>query len=337
MSILSEQEQQQLKIERFIFHVVGVKTEDPPTYLKEINLPTSELQDFFLNLVKATLKGSTYKFTEESETRRRLRAILANRKEFESKSRELAQDFHSRHSGVTIPGLFILVFLRVGTARFFAVLKYDRQEVVEFQVEPSNEVVLRMLENIIVEYPDALQKSALIRMTGDEPQIVLIDRKSMAKPAEYFLRFLGVTRSQSEEDMTTNLMTIAKKIAIEHRDKLPDDIVIHMLRRCYDYITTQESFNEEQFLTSICGSVAGDSPIRETYSVLLEDKELKDQTFILRKDAVKEPKKKRLRTAEGVRIIYDDDEDSASARSVKFNSENGSTIITITTSEIFPE
>jgi hypothetical protein len=337
MSILSEQEQRQLKIERFIFHVVGVKTEDPPTYLKEIDLPTSELQDFFLNLVKATLKGSTYKFTEESETRRRLRAILVNRKEFESKSRELARDFHSRHSGVTIPGLFILVLLRVGTARFFAVLKYDRQEVVEFQVEPSNEVVLRMLENIIVEYPDALQKSALIRMTGDEPQIVLIDRKSMAKPAEYFLRFLGVTRSQSEEDMTANLMTIAKKIAIEHRDKLPDDIVIHMLRRCYDYITTQESFNEEQFLTSICGPVAGDSPIRETYSVLLEDKELKDQTFILRKDAVKEPKKKRLRTAEGVRIIYDDDEDSASARSIKFNSENGSTIITITTSEIFPE
>lgn len=337
MSILSEQEQRQLKIERFIFHVVGVKTEDPPRYLREINLQTFELQDFFLNLVKATLKGSTYKFTEESETRKRLRTILANRKEFEPKSRELALDFHSRHSGATIPGLFILVLLRVGSARFFAVLKYDRQDVVEFEVETSDEVILRMLENTIVEYPDALQKSALIQMTGDEPKIVLIDRKSTAKPAEYFLRFLGVTRSQSEEDMTTSLLTIAKKIAIEHRDQLPDDIVINIPKRCYDYITTQEAFNEEQFLTSICGPIAGNSPIRETYSALLEDKEIKDQTFVLQRDAAREPKKKRLRTAEGVRIIYDDDENSASARSVKFKSENGSTIITITTSGIFPE
>lgn len=341
MALLSDAELNELKIQRFIFHIVGVESDEPPGYLKEIDLKNFELETFFLRLMKMTLKGNTYQFVEDSTTWKHLRSILRAPQQFEPQSRELAADFHKLHTGQTIPGLFFLAELRTGTSRLFSIIKYDRQEVVEFDIkllegDSANEVVLRLIDNTIVQNPEALQKSALIQMTDDVPQIVLIDRKNPKNPAEYFRKFLGVSRTQSEEAMTKSLMHIATKIAIGHSDDLPDEIVVNIKRRCYDYIKTQTTFEEDQFLASICGPVAQDSPIRETYSYWLDKEKLKDQIFEPTIDAVKEPKKIRLRTNEDVLIIYN--EGSRGEKSIQVTPQaDGSKQIMITTTRLVPE
>ncbi len=139
MSFLSEQDVQNLVINKMIFHVVG-KNLEAPTLLKEIK-PVQHV-DFFLERIKSSLKGNLFTFLENSNTERILRIIRdkadAEANCFTEQSKLLASDFQSHHSsGNTSMGCFFLFELVSDKEKFYAIIKYDNEDVVRYVLTKS--------------------------------------------------------------------------------------------------------------------------------------------------------------------------------------------------------
>lgn len=304
MAFWEPEQLEALEIDRMIFHIVG-PDEDQLELLEEV--PQGEYSDFFLDRIRSTNNGILFDFIEGSVVLTSLRSIKADRSKFVTLSGKMAEHFKLRHGQQTSVGVFMVFQLSAGAEKFFALLKYDHQEVLSYVVRKKKPRI-KALHDTFVKSPEALQKSALIRLTSSGGELCVRDRVQPAKIGQYFQGFLGARRRFDAAQLTEKLYEISRKVAKQHADELGTEIMRSFNTRVYEAIQRQEGFdpeNQEPFIAAVFGSLPADSKVRATFEKALHVARIESETFDFDRTAVKRPSKRRIVTQEGIQIIWD--------------------------------
>lgn len=335
MSFITETEKSALSINRMIFHVVG-KSLKEPILLDEIDPP--QHVDFFLERVKSALRGNLFEFQKESSAEKAIRKMRAQGSDFVKQTQSLAIDFQSRHSGSTSMGVFFVFELSAGDQDVvYALVKYDNEDVVRYVLDEDGSSHVPKLERFqesFVRKAEAMQKIALVKLDSEEGgQVVVRDRSNRAHISEYFEGFLQVRRVNSPEELSEKLVEALKATFKQHRELLPDDVKRSGVNRIYEVLRqgghTFDPEDCEGLISSVFGKVEEDGKLRETLNAKLKEKGVVDEAFDVKSECVSKPKRRRIETAEGVQVIYDE-----SQRPDMKELEDGRTRIIIHTAQV---
>jgi hypothetical protein len=331
MDFLTKDEITALRIEQLIFHVVQHEDTDP-ILLDET--PIGEFESFFLDRVKETLKGNGYEFVKNSSTFQLLKDISSNPKSFIPNSKQLAVNFHSARNKRIKPGAIILMKLYAGSKELFSIIKYDREQVLAFNLVGNSQAVLEEIVNSFTKSQGALQKSALIELCGDGGKLVVIDRNVNYDITGFFKAFLNVRRLYTDEEMTEKVHEAIIHTALVHRNELPNEITSKLRSVSFQAIQNLEVFNQEEFFDKVFGAHSTPKLIK-TYETFLKKNSIDGDSFKFVKNAIKPPKEIKYKTQEGVRISYGE----TGQKTVEINHGVGNkpTIITIKTQHLTEE
>lgn len=308
MSFLDDSQLNTLRIERMVFHLVGGSGD--PVFLREVG--TSTVGNFFLDRIRSGNNGLMYDFAEGSRTARALSRILISDDRFNRESRTLARQFHMRHRGSMSHGLFMLFRLSCGGQPLFAVVKYDQQEVVRFAIREDTlgrkRVSLRALENALVKNPEALQKTAIIRLNGVGGELCVRDRSAGGSITRYFQRFLGAIRRHTNADLTKALQSVTREVAHECAADLSPEIKRNMVQRIDNALRSGRIFNPEdpeEFIASVFGPLPDHSGVWGAFDRSLRRHRIESETFPVDATGIRRPSKRRLTTVEGISVVFD--------------------------------
>jgi hypothetical protein len=225
MAFLTDEEKENLTIERMIFHIVGPDM-DEPQILDEISPP--EHDDFFLGRIRIALRGNLFEFREKSPTEANLKRILAEPAVFQEVSGDIARDFHRQHITSASNGVFFLFQISAGHGSLFALIKYDIDDVVHYKIEARSsghhKAKLQHLNENFVKKPEAMQKVALIRFDDGTAKIAVRDRSQPDGISDYFAKFLYAKRVNTLEDMSGKLADVLTDTFKKHRNAFPESI-----------------------------------------------------------------------------------------------------------------
>ncbi|WP_413731473.1 nucleoid-associated protein [Sodalis sp. RH20] len=317
MAFLSEDEVAALTINRMIFHVVG-KGLEVPVLLNEISPP--QHVDFFLARIQSSLKGNMFEFLELSNTERILRIIHSDADNdqtcFSEQSKLLASDFQSRHSGNTSQGVFFLFELINNNEKLYALIKYDNEDVVRYVLDEDPNIAqvprLERFHETFVKKAEAMQKIALVKLSLNKGGLIaVIDRSKRSNISDYFEGFLQVKRINDEKTLTEKLVDILKKVFKQHKDILPDHIKQNGINRIYETLSgAEQEFNTTEptvNLSAIFGHLEDDSPIIRSFKRESRNQGILGESFTIKPEYIKKPKRRRIETTENVVILFDDD------------------------------
>lgn len=317
MSFLADDEVATLKIERMIFHIVG-KGDESLVYLKEITPLVYE--DFFLERIKRSLNGNTFKFNKKSNVERILRLIENNANSdpecFTRESKELATDFHSNHKGNASKGAFFVFELSCcSNQKLFALIKYENEEVVRYYLEKKQtdlyQPKMEKFNESFVKKAEAVQKVALVRLKdGTGGDLTILDRSKRSHISEYFETFLSVTRVNTADDLTEKLFNVLKSTLKDHTENLPEDIVRNGIHRLYSHLCDKpfdfDTSDAKNSLAPVFGQLEEDSPVIKTFNKRIKDLGFMGESFTINPSIIEKPKKRKIVTKEGIIIIYDE-------------------------------
>lgn len=331
MDFLTDAQIQNLSIKQLIFHVVQHEG-DEPILLDET--PIGGFESFFLERVRETLKGNHFQFVQGSDTLRILQEISKNPKSFVSNSKQLAINFHAARDGRIKPGAIILIRLTTTDKELFSLLKYDREQVIAYNLINDTRAVLEEIINSFTNSKSALQKCALIELDNEGGNLVVIDRTVNYDITDFFRGFLNVRRLKPENEMTESVHKAALKTTTKHRNDLPKEITGKIRSITFQAIQDLETFNEDEFFDKVFGS-HGNPKIRHTYNTFLKQEGIQGDTFRFIKNAIKPPKERKYRTSEGVKITVG--QEAEDTITIEQGRGNEPTIITIKTDKLTEE
>ena len=202
-----------------------------------------------------------------------------------------------------------MFLLSAAEERFYALLKYDHQIVLSYRIEDrvtGHYPLLQQLQDTFVKSPEALQKSAIVRLMEGGGELCVRDRVSPKEVTQYFKAFLGAQRRYTPGKLTEKIAEITNRVAKENSAELSGDTRKNFRQRLYDTFQTQAGFdpeNSEPFLTSIFGPLPENSRIRQAFDRKLRSSHLEGEAFEFDRDAVKRPTKRRIVTTEGIQVI----------------------------------
>lgn len=293
-----------------IFHVVG-KTLEDPVILEEI-APLQEAE-FFLDRVKSAAGGNLFAFREASETEHKLRSIRANPALFGEVSAALARDFHGRHKSQMSDGALFLFDLSAGRdTRFFAIIKYDNEDVVRYTLEAHGErqrVSLERFAQSFVKKREAMQKVALIRLKDVGGDIAVYDRSNRFHISDYFEGFLRAQRVNEAAKNTEKLVEALKRTFIDQKVNLSPEIKARGLNGMYDALRQIHEFDPDNLdgpVTAIFGQQDERSPVLRALKKSLRNEGIAEEAFEIVPDNIRKPAKRRIKTLEGMTISYDE-------------------------------
>jgi hypothetical protein len=309
MSIFTDEELGQIVIERMIFHVVGPSIGDTPILLEEISPP--QHTEFFLERILSVSAANRYKFLPDASFRAELGRIATDINQFSGISRVLAGRFQTGHIASTKNGVFLMFVLRLGQERAYAVVKYDHDQVVSYQITESDgrkTANLTELHDTFVRKPEAMQKSALIRLGPNGDIVAAKDRSTRDGITEYFRVFLGVRREFENRDLTKRLHTALVNTFNAHRDELPDTIRRSFRQRLFDHLNGGGTFDADDasgLLSDALGNAGATEAVLNTFSQQLRANKIDGATFTFDPVDLKAPRIRQVVTQEGIRIILD--------------------------------
>lgn len=331
MDFLTEDEIAALRIEQLIFHVVQHEDADP-ILLDETLF--GEFESFFLDRVKETLRGNGYEFVKNSSTLHLLKDISSNPGKFVLNSKQLAINFHATKNKRIKPGAIILIKLYAGSKELFSIIKYDREQVLAYNLVDSSHAVLEEIVNSFTKSQGALQKSALIELNNDGGKLVVIDRNVSYDITGFFKAFLNVHRLYTDSEMTEKVHEAIIHTALAHRDELPNEVASKIRSISFQAIQSLEIFDQGEFFDKVFG--ANSTPkLVKTYEAFLKKNNIGGDSFKFVKNAIKPPKEIKYRTQEGVRIRFG--KESEETVKIDYGVGNKSTVITIKTQHLTEE
>jgi hypothetical protein len=287
MAFLNPDQLKGLAIDRMIFHVVGPE-EDQLVLLEE--LEPGAHTDFFLDRIRTTNSGLKFEFLEASPLLASLKTIYSDASTFAHQTQELAKLFHAGHGRSASRGVFMVFALSSGMDKLFALIKYDHETVLSYKVEETESgrrAAIAALQDTFVKSPEALQKSALIRLDVTGGELCIRDRSEPSKISQYFRAFVGARRCFDTATLTSKLAAVAKKVALANDQLLGPTV------------------NKEPFLVAVYGVLPEDSKVRNDFDRELKRERIESEVFDFEKAVVPRPAKKHLVTAEGIEIIWD--------------------------------
>lgn len=327
MTLIAEEEYPLLQIDHFIFHVVHHDAAEP-VLLEETEI--GEFHDFFLGRIKDTLKGNRFIFLPTSPTLSNLRALAEEPERFVEITQAMAQSFHARRDKRIKPGVFIVMRLHAGNRTFFSLIKYDHERVVTYELQ-DRRAVLRSIASSFTQSPDALHKSALIELTADNAEIVVIDRTVRSEITEFFRGFLDVKRKFTNAQLTAVVENVLVQTVREHQQDLPAEMVARARERFAEVVEQRDEFEAEPFVAEYFGP-HGSEVIKEKFERLLTKKHIAGEVFRFEGDAVQVGRTIKYQTAEGITI--DVPEYAKETMDITHDPDGNTTTITIETSRL---
>lgn len=334
MAFITDPESASLKIAKAIFHAVGPDEADFVPL--DVAFDPGANSEFFLDRVRATARGATCDFLDDSEVVAALLRLEEDETRFVPESRELARRFAAAHSANAKKGVFFLFLLSSSSGTLHAMLKLDHEEVLAYalvQNEGVTSASITRLVNTFVKNPSALQKGAVVRLRAEMRELCVHDHASKRGITQYFEQFLGSRRRFTPAALTQKAVDIARKAASQHRDELPADVQLNVVSRILGAARSEAAFGPGQtaFVSAAFGALPEDSPILKAFDKGLRDGGIEDEAFILDASALKPSSRRILRTKEGIEITYSaHDQDRIHRREL----EDGSFEITVQTAEI---
>lgn len=235
MAFFDEPQSAALRIEQMVFHLVGPT---PEAFVRLEAIRPGRFGEFFLERIRSVNSGAPYVFSDASATRERLARISADPTVFQDESERLADDFQRKHGGSAAAGAFLVFRLDAAGEEAFALLKYDDETVLTYDVQDAPDgrkrVNLESLERTFVQNREALQKSALIRLTEGGGELTVLDRRNQQKVARYFESFLDATRLHDDAELTEKLVQVTRQVIRENPDLVSPDVRRESNRRSYD-------------------------------------------------------------------------------------------------------
>ncbi|MBZ9996237.1 nucleoid-associated protein [Mesorhizobium sp. BH1-1-4] len=323
---LSEEEIENLSIDKFIFHVVHHRN-DEPILLDET--PIGDFEDFFLERAMETLRGNRFTFADGSITRTLLKQVLDDEAQFVPVSKTLAQTFHAGRDKRIKPGVMILMTLVTGQRKLLSVLKYDHEEAVTYDITEDAKAILKAIANSFTKSADALQKSALIEIVDSDDNIVVVDKTVRHEITDFFRGFLACKRLFDDKQMTQAVEALVVEVVKKHQNDLPNDITQNVRDRYYDTVHKRDKFDAAEFFAEFFGA-HGSAAVRASFDKGLAKKGMEGEVFKFDKGAVKKLRPQKYKTAEGVKI----DVPEQASDTVKTATTAAGTVITITTSRL---
>jgi hypothetical protein len=308
MAFFDDFQLEALVIERMAFHLVG-PTERHFVLLDEVH--PGRFADFFLDRIRSVNGGAEYTFSGDSQTRKSLRRIAADPRMFQEESENLAKEFQRLHRGTMAAGAFLVFVLRAGDEQVFALLKYDDETVLGYELKEGEggrkRVELEALERTFVQNPAALQKSALIRLTEDGGRLVVIDRVNPQRVALYFENFLGAARVYDDAEATELIVEVARGAILKHRERVRPEVYSAGTQRTYDTAAAGGRIAVDghlSFLEKVVGrEISPEDPLAKTFDSGLKKARIHAVPFTLDPSRVSRPTTQRLVTVHNIQII----------------------------------
>ena len=307
MPFLADDQLAALTIERMVFHLVGPKEEH---FVRLEAVEPGPHLDFFLGRIKTVLNGAPYGFSDASSTRERLRRIATDPALFQEESERLAEDFQRAHVGSASRGAFLLFALRCGTAQLFAILKYDDELVLTYDVTEGGggrkRVTLTELERTFVQNREALQKSAVAELAETGGRLVVLDRRNPQKVARYFETFLDAARLHQDEELTDKLVKATRDAIRANRDLVPEQVYNEVTKRTFEAASAGGAIDVDghrKFLEAVMGQpLPDDHPILPKFQAALRKERIDGVPLRLDPAKVRPPRTRRLVTRNSIQI-----------------------------------
>lgn len=297
-----------MKINKMILHVVG-----DGNFTAE-NERDVEYEDFFLQRIGDIDTSPVYNFNDDSKTKAKLEDIASGNILFQKGAQELSQAFSLAHVGSSRDGAFFIFELTCSDSdtRIYALIKYDYREVLE-QNDDSKNGLLRKVVRAFIADKKAIQKSALIRVTNGKAasELSTTDRvKPSVQISDYFEKFLDVSRDRSDEELNTSVKDFLITSLRECVEHLPSKNFSQAFTLAINNLRQRQEINEDIITEALL--VAAGNPQDEDIRVTIQNSasrnirkfKLVGLQFKPDPKILNEPPKRRIKTTEGVTIIF---------------------------------
>lgn len=318
-------------IKRFIFHVIH-QGADEPILLDET--PLGKYEHFFAERIIETIEGNRFLFNQGSFVQEKLSEISKDDQLFVRLSKAMATHFHSFENKNIKAGVVIFMKVEIEGQPYFSIIKYDHEEVLAYKLDEDNrKAILEDVANSFTKSKESLHKSALIELTELGGNVFVIDKKVREDISKFFKGFLNIKRQFDSAELTKKVEEITIDVVKKNRDKLPADFTANIKKMVFDATQGEDNYSFQSYYDKIFGLV-GDEQLKTCLIRELKKNDLDGEVFAFDKEALKEPRKRKIKTKEGIKIQYDD----SSSDRIKFYDENdGTKRIEIRTEQYYDE
>jgi hypothetical protein len=307
MAFFDDAELNAMAIEHMVFHLVGPK---PESFVRLEAVDPGPFAPFFLERIRLANSGVPYAFSDASSTRQRLSRMLTDPATFQEESEKLAEDFQRGHGGTTAAGAFLVFALRIGEARAFALLKSDDELVLSYEVQEGpggrKRVSLEEIERTFVQSREALQKSALIKLTDTGGDLCVLDRRNQQKVARYFETFLNASRVHEDSALTAKLVEVTRKVIKDNPELVPPEVYREVTRRTFEAASGGGKLgvdDQKTFLEAVIGrALPNDNPLVEIFTAGLRQARIDGLPMTLDIATVSQPRSLRITTQNDIQI-----------------------------------
>ncbi|MCW2317604.1 hypothetical protein M2322_003168 [Rhodoblastus acidophilus] len=334
MGFFSGDEIRGLKIANMILHVVGGDDEFEPQPLRPV-----EHEAFFIARILDTDAEPVHKFDPQSATKLQVERIASGVDAFEAGAQSLSRIFSKDHVGSSRDGAFFIFEMTTAdpAVRIYSMVKYDYREA----IEQTDGDALRRIVHAFIADRKAIQKAALMRVVGGvaDPLVAAKDRVKQAPDiGDYFANFLDVARSRNDKELNNSVVEALRKALTSSKEMLPGRDVAAGIRNAKRALHDRQIIDEEAIADAVL-TAAGSPEDEATRSKLISNAKkavhsakLDGLSFRPDRQILRLPPMRKLKTTEGVTLLYPDDADGTTV--TRAPRQSGGETITIVTQEV---
>ena len=346
-SVLSKGQIETLEIKEFIFHIINAEEgEEGTTFLDSVELGPAQ-KKFFLDRLKDCAKGTQYLFKKNvvDSLEEKCEDYNKGKVSFLDTSVAITKSFSKLHAGTASDGLFVVSKVDyLSSANDYKSLlflvKLDKTATLSYSYKEENGIkiaIINEVPNALSESKRAVQKSALIDLSGTHVWDVLAYDRVEAELTEYFKRFLGVTPRHTDLAQTQQALRTVRAWSRQiDATRLPEgEDATTFIGRSLSYLESTEEFETEQFINSVVrhSDVDLKKQLHDELYDKLASEGIAGATFKpVPSEIGRKYKKTTYETAEGVVITYQGDQTAAGISRDK--QADGREIITIITNKV---
>ena len=322
-SVLSQTHRESLEIVDFVFHIINPEAEEGQEviYLDEVQLQPRQ-KAFFLERLREAAEGTQYIFkTDAVHLKEKCQQVVAEPQRFIELSRQITENFSGHHDGQMSAGVFVVSTVRYLVSannwqKLVFLVKMDQRPSFSYsytEKEGRRVAVMTEIENALNETKTAIQKSALIDVSGVFSWDVLaFDRVKKPSIGDYYRGFLGVIERQLDSVLTRTAHATVRKWArrLTAEQMPPGEDALGYVGRALNYLKDHDTFDTDAYLDAVVRDEDADR--KETLVKALREElansGVAGQQFRPRPDSLPgKDKKQTYQTAEGVTITFEGD------------------------------
>ncbi|WP_218775749.1 hypothetical protein [Pseudomonas syringae] len=317
-----------------ILHVVGGE-EFTPESVRQV-----EHEEFFIARILDTDADAIYSFRETSATKTQLEMIASGTESFERGTQSLSAIFSRWHVNSSREGALFIFELACDDplTKLYSMIKYDYSEAIE-QSSVEDGGLLRRIVHAFVADKKAIQKSSLVRVVNGVAEVSVSARDRMKRAPEivdYFANFLDVVRSMSDQELNAKVVVLLRETLTSCKADLVDTVP-KAFARAKNALAQRREINEDAIIDAVllaAGSPTDEkviSKLQNTTRRKIRTARIENLVFPADQEILGRPPMRRIKTTEGVTVLYPDGAQMTVTRVPK---PRGGELITIDTQAI---